>query len=564
LQGIRLIEPTLGETVVVYGLGLIGLITVQLLKANGCRVIGIDINQNRLALASDFGAEVIHGAECPDVVRTVQSLTGNSGADAVIITASSKTDEIASQSAKMCRKRGRVVLVGVVGLNLKRSDFYEKEISFQVSCSYGPGRYDPRYEQGGHDYPLGYVRWTEQRNFEAILGMLSRGAISFSKLVTHRFAHQSAANAYAAIQQDASALGVLLEYPDQCSQVRTIALPSSQPAAPALGLTAAVIGAGNFTRATLMPALRGLPMRIKYMVGRSGGSAVQHLASRFQVPYASTDLAAVLADPDVHLVIITTNHDSHASLATQALESGKHVFVEKPLALDVEQLALVVQAWKSDPSRRLAVGFNRRFSPHVAKCQDLLRGRVAPLAIDMLVNAGSIPAGHWVHDERVGGGRIIGEACHFLDLVVALTGSRIVSVTAQRMGKDAALRDDKSCISVLTEDGSIASINYFANGSKSFPKETITIFSDDRVLKIDNFRRTEGFDFKGFRRIKTLRPEKGHAQQFAKWTASLVGGGDNLIPVPELVNVTLASIAAVQAARSEQSVRIEDLEKQLG
>lgn len=574
LQGVRLAEPTLGETVVVYGLGLIGLVTVQLLRANGCRVIGIDISPSRLELARDFGAEVIHGGECADIPGKIATMTSLRGADAVLITASAKNDAIIGNSAKMCRKRGRVVLIGVVGLNLNRSDFYEKEISFQVSCSYGPGRYDSAYEQHGQDYPIGYVRWTEQRNFEAILDMLSAGSISFKPLVTHHFALEHAADAYSTIQQDSSAMGVLIDYPVEVDAAQTvcIAAASRKARAPTSGapaklttatggsgpVVAAVIGAGNFTRATLMPALKGLALRMKYVVGRTGGAAVQHVAQKFSAENATTDLEHVLADPEVNLVLITTNHDSHASLVCRALAAGKHVFVEKPLALNVADLRAVSETVVAYPMQLLMVGFNRRFSPHSVRCHDLLKGRAGPIAANILINAGEIPATHWVHDERLGGGRIIGEACHFIDLLVYLTGSRVRSVSAQRMGGMVAVHDDKMAITLSMADGSVASISYFANGSKSFPKESISLFSDKRVLTIDNFRQTVGYGYPSFRKLKTMRPDKGHRQQFAALIKAVSETGQGLIPFEQLSNVTLASFAAVASAREERAVEIPE------
>lgn len=574
LQGVRLAKPTLGETVVVYGLGLIGLVTVQLLRANGCRVIGIDINPGRLQLAQQFGADTIHGGECADVPAKIATMTSMRGADAVLITASAKSDAIISSSAKMCRKRGRVILVGVVGLNLNRSDFYEKEISFQVSCSYGPGRYDAAYEQQGQDYPLGYVRWTEQRNFEAILQMLSAGNISFKQLITHHFELDRASEAYATIQQDSGAMAVLLEYPDQVNSEQTVRISRSNDKRPpdaqlrtnpsevdferVGSVVGAVVGAGNFTRATLMPALKGLPLRMKYVVGRTGGSAVQHVAHKFSVEHATTDLSVVLDDPQVNLVMITTNHDSHASLVCQALSAGKHVFVEKPLALNVQELRSVAAAVAAHPKQLLMVGFNRRFSPHTIRCEKLLSGRASPIAANIMVNAGDIPADHWVHDDRVGGGRIIGEACHFIDLLVHLTGSPVRSISAQRMGGTVAVHDDKMAIAVSLADGSVASINYFANGSKSFPKESISLFSDNRVLTIGNFRKTIGYGFPSFRKLKTLRPDKGHRQQFAALIKAVSETGQGLIPFGQLSNVTLASFAAVTSAREERTVEIPE------
>jgi predicted dehydrogenase len=555
LQGVRLAQPTLGETVVVYGLGLIGLITVQLLKANGCRVVGIDINPNRLELAAEFGAEVIHGAETPDVPSVVQHLTHGRGADAVLITASTKSDQIVSDSAKMSRKRGRIVLVGVVGLQLNRNDFYEKEISFQVSCSYGPGRYDSKYEQDGNDYPLGYVRWTEQRNFEAILQLLASRTICFDRLITHRFDLADAATAYKTVQSDPSSLGILLNYSQSVDQSQTIRVASAK-SNPTSNIVAAVIGAGNYTRATLMPAIKKLPARLKYVVGRTCGVTVQHLAKNFSVELATTDFSQVLNDDEVNTLLITTNHDSHASLVCQALAANKHVFVEKPLALTVDQLSMVSAAVAEHPHHQLAVGFNRRFSPHMVRCKELLRGRSAPITVNMLINAGEIPADHWVHDVQVGGGRIIGEACHFIDLMVFLSGSLVESVMAQRVGGTSGIRDDKMAITLLMQDGSIGSICYFANGSKSFPKESLHVFTDNRVLAIDNFRRTTGYGFKKFSSLKTSRQEKGHQQQFKLFFDRVAGGGDWLIPYAELENVSFAAIAAVTAAREERVVKL--------
>ncbi len=555
LQGIRLVQPTLGETVVVYGLGLIGLVTVQLLRAAGCHVIGIDISRGRLDLAAEFGAEVIHGGECPDLPALVQQLSQGRGADAVLITASAKSDAIVSDAAKMCRKRGRIVLVGVVGLQLNRSDFYEKEISFQVSCSYGAGRYDPAYEQHAHDYPLGFVRWTEQRNFEAILGLLSAGTINFDRLITHRFDLAAAPEAYATIQSDASSLGVLLNYADVVDATQTIALATKKSQSTA-GVVAAIIGAGNYTRATLMPAIQKLPARLKYVVARTGGATVQHLAQKFAVELATTDFAQVLNDPDVNTLLITTNHDSHAHLVCQTLAAHKHVFVEKPLALTAAQLESVSAAVVAHPAQQLAVGFNRRFSPHLLRCRELLRGRSASLTVNMLINAGEIPAQHWVHDPQVGGGRIIGEACHFIDLMVFLSGSLVQSVTAQRVNGSVGIRDDKMAITLLMRDGSVGSICYFANGSKSFPKETLHIFSDNRVLAVDNFRRTTGYGFKKFSSFRTSRQEKGHQQQFKAFFEAVAAGGDWLIPYAELENVSLAAIATVTAAHEERTVHL--------
>lgn len=554
LQGVRLVRPTLGETVVVYGLGLIGLIAVQLLRSSGCRVIGIDISPTRLELAADFGAEVIDGSSCVDVVARVETMTGGVGTDAVVITASAKTDAIISNSARMCRKRGRVVLVGVVGLNLKRSDFYEKEIEFQVSCSYGPGRYDDSYETDGNDYPVGFVRWTQQRNFQAILQLLESGQLDFEPLISHQYEFADATAAYGAIQQDPTALGVVLRYSDQPETRTTIRITDAPKGSQRC--VAAVIGAGNFTRATLMPAVSKTQIRVKSIVGRSNMASVQSTAKKFGIEQATSEMSVVLDDPETNLVLVSTNHDSHARLSKQLLAAGKNVFIEKPLALNAGELTELIEVASARDAPMLTVGFNRRFSPHIVKAGELLAGRNAPLAMNMLVNAGAIPANHWVHDREIGGGRIIGEACHFIDLAVFLTGSSVESVAAHRFGPEDQIRDDKVAMTLGFADGSILNLSYFANGAKSFPKERIDIFSDGRVLVVDNFRKTTGFGFDGFKKFKTARQEKGHKQQFDALERS-VRSGERIFMLDELVNTTLASFAVVDSAKSGQAVNLE-------
>ena len=559
LQGIRLANPTLGEKFVVFGAGLIGLLTVQLLRASGCDVLAVDLNEERLALARTWGAEICNAGN-GDPVAAANAWTEGVGVDGVIITASAKTDEIVHQAAEMCRKRGRIVLVGVVGLNFRRADFYEKELSFQVSCSYGPGRYDDTYEQKGQDYPIGYVRWTEQRNFEAVLGMMASGRLDVEPLITDRVAFEEAEKAYAKISGDASVLGVILEYPallavDErgLTQIReqTIRVhPRSSSVS--TKAVAAMIGAGNFAKMTMGPALAKTGARLKYVSARTNGVAASHIAQKYGFENATTDLDAIWNDPDVNTVFITTSHNSHTALVCRALEAGKHVFVEKPLCLstdELERIEAVCCSLLSANSLLLMVGFNRRFSPHVEKIRELLQSRGEPLAMNFMVNAGIIPKDVWVHDPEVGGGRIIGEACHFMDLLAYICGSRIVSVASAQMGKGVAIKEDKMSIVLSFEDGSIGTVNYFGNGSKSYPKEMLEVFSDGRVLRLNNFRKLEGFGFKGFRKFKTRKMDKGHQAQFNAFVERVEKGGEALIPFDEIVNVTLASFAAVTSAK---------------
>ena len=368
LQGVRLIAPTLGEKVVVYGLGLIGLVTVQLLRASGCEVMGIDINPDRLKIAEGYGAYGVNAAAGGDPISAASAWTDGKGVDGVLITASTKTDEIMHHSAEMGRKRGRIVLVGVVGLNLRRSEFYEKELTFQVSCSYGPGRYDETYEQGGHDYPTGFVRWTEQRNFGAILGALRARQLVVDDLISHRYTLQEAPHAYEKLSADSSALGIMLGYPIDVEPQQTVAIGDAA-IAPINHPVLAVIGAGNYSKMSLMPALAKTNARVKYISARTNGAAASHLATRFGIEKATTDLDAVLTDDEVSAVLISTNHNSHARLACDALKAGKHAFVEKPLALDSTEITNLLDAAAQYPDQHIMVGFNRRFSPHTQKSQ---------------------------------------------------------------------------------------------------------------------------------------------------------------------------------------------------
>ena len=560
LQGVRLAQPTLGERILVFGMGLLGLMTVQLLRANGCEVMAVDINSGRLALAARFGARTVDLSAGADPIVAAQAWSGGSGVDGVIITASAKTDELMHQAAEASRKRGRIVLVGVVGLNLRRDDFYKKELTFQVSCSYGPGRYDENYEQGGWDYPLPYVRWTEGRNFEAVLGVLASGALAVEPLVTHRFPLDQALAAYDIIQHDRAALGVMLEYPDKVDTAKSVRMGATpgKPAAPREGAGCAVvgvIGAGNYAKATLLPALAKTRARIAY-VADLNPVAARDAARKFNADTATTDYRTMLDDPAVQAVFILVGHHLHARFVCEALAAGKHVFVEKPLALNTEQLAKVTETAAQYPDRMVMEGFNRRFSPHTVRIKRLLAGRSEPLTLTMTVNAGMIPPEHWTQNPETGGGRIIGEGCHFIDLLSFLAGSPVARVSAMTVGEGPAVREDKMSILLGFADGSVGTVHYFANGSKSYPKEMLEVFSDGRVLRMENFRQTMGYGFKGFTKLKTWRQDKGHADEIAQFVERVKQGGDTLIPLVELVNATQASFAAVMSAKTGEIVRI--------
>ena len=550
LQGIRLLNPELGETIVVVGMGLIGLLTAQLLITNGCKVIGVDIDDEKLNLSKQWGV-IPFNPKTGDVVKFVESITGNTGADGVIITASAKTDDIISQAARMSRKRGRIILVGVIGLNLSRAEFYQKELSFQVSCSYGPGRYDEDYEQRGNDYPLPYVRWTEKRNFEAILHSIAAGKLLVKKMITEVVAIEDYQNIYGEIGAKKS-IASILRYNTVSNQIpaATVVLKSVNfnGSKGVIG----IIGAGNFTKMTMLPALEGSDAGYKY-IASAGGVSGTALAKKYGFSHSTTDYKEILIDKDVDLVLITTRHDKHAAMTTEALAAGKHVFVEKPLALNDEQLKEIIVAYKNS-NTSLTVGFNRRFSPHALKIKSII-GQ-GPMNIIATMNAGNIPANVWVHDMQVGGGRIIGEACHFIDLITFFTGSKVTAVCMNAMGVNPEDNTDNASIFLKYEDGSTGVINYFSNGSKAYSKERVEVYSQERIAIIDNFRQTTGYGFKGFSKLKTSL-DKGHKNQFTQLIRQLKTGGQALIPFDEIINTTKASFAAIASLKNNSWIKID-------
>jgi predicted dehydrogenase/threonine dehydrogenase-like Zn-dependent dehydrogenase len=553
LQGIRLVKPTLGESVVVTGLGLIGLMTVQLLRANGCRVLGLDFDPNRLRLAESFGAETVNLSTGKDPIAAALEFSRGRGMDAVIITASTQSSEPIHQAALMCRKRGRIVLVGVTGLELSRADFYEKELSFQVSCSYGPGRYDPNYEEKGQDYPIGFVRWTEQRNFEAVLDMMADGRLDVKPLISHRFPLADAATAYDLITGAEPSLGILLEYPntqDVLSEVVTQRTVTLAPAVPASNKVAiGVIGSGSYATAVLIPALVATGARLVNVASAAGVSGV-HAGRKFGFEKTTTDVTSLISDPDVNAIVVATRHNSHADLVCRAIAAGKHVFVEKPLALKLEEIEAIenarTEAITAGFSPLIMVGFNRRFAPQVAKMKALLGDGSGAKSFVMTVNAGAIAADHWTQDRDVGGGRLVGEACHFVDLLRFLAGASIVEHHISNM---AAPTGDTATISLSFADGSIGTIHYFANGSRAFPKERLEVFSSGRILQLDNFRRLKGYGWAGFSSMNLWRQNKGQKACASSFVNAVESGGAAPIPFDELIEVSRATIEIAHEAR---------------
>lgn len=555
LEGVRLVEPTLGACYAVLGLGLIGQLTVQLLKANGCRVIGFDFDPRKVDLARKYGAEAGNLAAGVDPVQAARHFSGGHGVDGVLITASTRSSEPVHQAPQMCRKRGKVVLVGVTGLDMARDDFYKKEITFQVSCSYGPGRYDPAYEKKGLDFPIGFVRWTEQRNFEAVLGLMRERKIRADDLISARVTFGEALTAYEQVLADPTALGIVLEYEGTVDPgKRAVALSSgplvpSAPAAPVAGF----IGAGNFAGSTLIPAFRAAGVALR-AIASSGGVSGTHLGRKNGFAISMTDHRLILRDPEINTVVITTPHDSHAGFVRECLTAGKHVFVEKPLCLneaDLESLIRLVSASACSPAPLVMVGFNRRFAPLVQTMKTLLATIPAPKALTMTVNAGAIPAEHWTQDRETGGGRIIGEACHFIDLLrflVAAPISRISSCFLSPAGGGGARVFDTAVMQLGFADGSVGSIQYLANGHKDFPKERLEVFADGRILQLDNFISLTGFGWPSFSREKLWSQDKGHQNCVRAFADAIMQGKAAPIPWTEIVEVTRATLAAAAGA----------------
>lgn len=553
LQGIRLIQPTLGEVVVVTGLGLIGLMTVQLLKAHGCRVLGLDYDASKLALAKKLGAETVDLNQNADPLGAAMAFSRGRGVDAVIITASTKSSEPVHQAAQMCRKRGRIVLVGVIGLELSRADFYEKELSFQVSCSYGPGRYDSSYEDNGHDYPVGYVRWTEQRNFEAVLDMLADGRLQTDLLISHHIPFDQATTAYDVISNRTPSLGIILQYPepDAFSQSRVLRRTITRSDEPLDGERSAAIpvigciGAGNYATQVLLPAFQKAGVTFRSVASSTGVSAA-HAGNKFGFSEITSDSRSVIESADTNTIVIATRHDSHAALAGEALRAGKHVFVEKPLAISRGELTTLcdvseacVRRYASPPL--LMVGFNRRFAPQIQRMKQLLTGISEPKTIVMTVNAGHIALDHWTQDRLIGGGRIIGEGCHFVDLLRFLAASPIVGVQAMSAG------EDKVTATLRFADGSIGTIHYFSNGHKSFPKEQLEVFCGGRVLQLDNFRKLRGYGWSGFQKMDLWSQDKGQTACVAAFVDAIRRGTCSPIPWDELVEVTQVTFDVMDA-----------------
>jgi predicted dehydrogenase/threonine dehydrogenase-like Zn-dependent dehydrogenase len=566
LHGFRLAQPQLGECVGVIGLGLLGLLAVTIARAAGCQVFGVDLDARRVELAETMGATAVlrHQAE-----EAALAFSRGRGMDTVLICADTKSTDPVELAGAIARDRGHVVAIGAVGLNIPRKVYYEKELSFINSRSYGPGRYDPNYEEHGHDYPVGFVRWTEGRNLQAFVDLLGSGHIDVTPLITHRFPIEQSPAAYELItgKTNESFLGVLLTYPQQpVGNLRQAIKIQTEPAKQVVGgalkplsaVRLGVLGAGNFASAVMLPAITKIPQIERIAIISAAGLHAQHAAQKFGFNSVAADEAQLLADPVINTIAVLTRHDLHAEQVVRALKAGKHVFCEKPLAITSEQLGEVRQQLLSTPeSPLLMVGFNRRFAPLARRLADFLRDRREPLAAHYRINAGYIPLIHWVHDLEQGGGRIIGEGCHFVDFLTFLIGQPPISVTAQALPDNGRYHEDNAVLTFTFPDGSLGTVTYLANGDKSFSKERVEVFCSGRVAVLDDFRSLTMVE-KGKRQVlrSRLRQDKGHQAEWEAFTAALRSGGPAPISYDHLFGVTQATFAAVQALRSQTSISI--------
>ena len=554
LQGVRLAEPTLGESVVVIGLGLVGQLTVQLLKANGCRVFGLDLDPSRVSLALELGADqaIVSNDEA---AKEIEAWTRGYGADAVLITAATDSNQPIELAARVSRLKGRVIVVGMTGMDIPRAPFFSRELKLIISMSYGPGRYDPEYEERGQDYPLPYVRWTEKRNIESFLDLIGDGRVNVERLTTHRFPITEADRAYQLISGELQEpnLGVVLNYDPDAAVLRKISLGAAAPVRKSeKSIVVGVIGAGGYVPAMLLPHFKSEGVEFRAITTASGISA-HDVGKRFGFAYAVSSADEVLDDENINLVVIGTRHDTHADLARAALERNKHVFVEKPLALDDQQLESVLEV-AAGSSAKLMVGFNRRFSPLAQRAKEFFSGRETPLSVLYRVNAGRIPKEHWTQNAQEGGGRIVGEVCHFVDLMQYLTGALPVSVFAESISAKSGktIDADSVFITLRFADGSNGSIAYLSEGDKGLAKERVEIFGAGRVFVLDDFRRATLYKDGREEQVTLKAQDKGQQAQVRQVCARVLEGGPAPISLDELAATSRTTFRVLDSLRERQ------------
>lgn len=557
LQGVRQAEPRLGDRVAVIGLGLLGQLTVQMLKASGCRVIGADLDSSKLQLARQLGADAVSSSAA--LMEAASAFSEGHGVDAVIITASTKDNGPVELAGAIARAKGRVVVVGAVGMNLPREPYYKKELELRLSMSYGPGRYDSQYEEHGRDYPFGYVRWTEQRNMQAFLELVAERKVHLKSLITHRFPIEQAESAYSLMMEGTQPyMGMVITYPSDRARPlpRTISVTPQQSTR---AVTMGIIGAGNHVRAMLLPPLQTMNSVTIRALCTASGITSKSLAGKIKAGYCTSDAQAILDDAAINTVLIGTRHDSHGSLVVKSLLADKHVFVEKPLCLTEEELQeiRVVYEKKAPDGLQLMVGFNRRFSPHANQARTFFASRTNSLVMLYRVNAGRIPPEHWVQDPDVGGGRLIGEVCHFVDYMQALCAAPPISVFARRIGRHSSgITDDQCVLSLTFGDGSIGTIVYTAEGHASLPKERFEAHADGKSLTMDDFLETQMYEGRQNHVFKTAKREKGFPEEMTQFVQAIEQGLPPVITFDQIEAVTRTCLLAVQSLRSGSAYQL--------
>jgi predicted dehydrogenase len=547
LHGFRLAEPQIGENVAIIGLGLLGLLTIQLASAAGCNVLGIDLDPKRIKLASSLGLEAVTR---PQAESASQAFTANRGFDVVIICADTSSNDPVELAGIIARDRAKVVATGAVGLNIPRKIYYEKEISFINSRSYGPGRYDSNYEENGVDYPVGYIRWTEGRNFQSVVDLMESGKLKVQPLISHRFPIDDAATAYEVItgKKKEPFLGVLLTYSEKEEvKSRKIEFPSIVRR-PSSTVKLGVLGAGLYANATLLPVIKNNKDFELIGIASSGGLHAQHSGKKFGFQYATSSEDDLINDANINTIAILTRHDSHADLVIKALKVGKHVFVEKPLAINNTQLLTISKQLKANSQSLLTVGFNRRFSPLAQQLKSSIVNRKSSIYAHYRVNAGYIPLNHWTQDSNLGGGRIIGEACHFIDLITFLVGAPPVSVSAHALPDNGKYREDNASMTFTFPDGSIGIVDYLASGDKSYPKERLEVFCDGMIAVLDDYvsLTTVKDDRK---KVENHAQDKGWRNEMQAFARAIREGGEPPIPYDQIIGVTNSTFAAVESIR---------------
>ncbi len=562
MHGFRLAEPQVGERVAVIGLGLLGLLMAQIASAAGCSVLGIDIDPKRIKLASSLGLQAVTRKNAES---TSQAFTANRGFDIVLICADTSSNDPVELAAVIARDRARIVATGAVGLNIPRKIYYEKELSFINSRSYGPGRYDLSYEETGNDYPIGYVRWTEGRNLESVVELMANGKLKVAPLISHRFPIDEAATAYEVItgKTKESFLGVLLTYPEGkhrpevlegMKEERRIAFPLSSFKSTGT-VKLGVLGAGLYANAMLLPVIKNNKNFELVGIASSGGLHAQHSGKKFGFKYATSSDDEIINDPSINTIAILTRHDTHADLIVKALKAGKHVFVEKPLAVTSDQLSVISKQLQKTDNCLLTVGFNRRFSPLAQSLSSFLSNRNEPLYAHYRINAGYIPLNHWTQDQAIGGGRIIGEGCHFVDFITFLVGAAPVSVSAHALSDNGKYREDNVSMTFTFPDGSVGVVDYLANGDKSFPKERVEVFCGGQIAVLEDFRSLQMTKDGKKKEVKLAAQDKGQKNEMEIFTKAIREGGEPPIPYEQLIGVTRSTFAAVESLRENKSVK---------